>query len=221
MLATVDPLTSYKVLRLAIIPLVLFVLSVCPYHASGQPTIPKPSESYSDADRKFGAEYLEQNQQEWLSLLEPLSEVQLRLRPSLNSWSVADILEHVILAENQIYPLVSERMIKEQPRTTPADQRVKDLAVIMAVTNRTRKFTAPEQIRPSGKTISKQELIDMFTKARARTITFVKTTDADLRKFFRENPVMGPIDGFQWCIFLGAHSERHLAQARETIAAPK
>lgn len=221
MLTTVDPFTIAKIVRLLVIPVVLFILSLCPYSAAAQPAIPKPSESYSDTDRKFGAEFLEQNRQDWLSLLGSLSEAEFRRRPEANSWSIADILEHVILAENQLYPLISDRMLKEQPKLTPSDQRVKDLAVIMAVTNRSRKFTAPEIIRPSGKLISKQELIDMFSKARGQTVAFIRTTDADLRKFYRENPIMGPIDAFQWCIFLGAHSERHLAQAKEVAAAAK
>ena len=35
-----------------------------------------------------------------------------------------------------------------------------------------------------------------------------------------ESP-LGPLDGYQWLVFIAAHTERHLAQLREVKADPK
>ncbi len=98
--------------------------------------------------------------------------------------------------------------------------RFADTALILAITNRSQKFTAPEQVRPNGRWKTREDLIASFEKARAATIAYIKDNKADLRGTFVQTP-MGTLDSFQGILFLSGHSDRHLAQLKEVKADAK
>jgi DinB superfamily len=55
-------------------------------------------------------------------------------------------------------------------------------------------------------------------KSRQRTIEFLQSTP-DLRAHVSDSP-LGPLDGYEWLLFIAAHSERHTKQMLEVKAAP-
>ena len=95
-----------------------------------------------------------------------------------------------------------------------------DTALILAITNRGQKFTAPEQVRPNGRWKTREDLLASFEKARAATIEYLKANKADLRATFIQTP-MGALDSYQGLLFLTGHSDRHLAQLKEVKADSK
>jgi hypothetical protein len=120
-----------------------------------------------------------------------------------------------VVTESTIRGLISENIAKTEPLKTPVLFRMRDGVIPLAITNRSQKFTAPPQIQPNGRWRSAKELISEFDKEREKTVSYVKTTDVDLRAHFGENPLFGMIDGYQWIIFLNAHTNRHLLQIEE------
>jgi len=173
----------------------------------------------SQEERTFAAKYLKETRQEFLDEISGLSEAQMRYKPNADTWSVAEIAEHIVIVEDRLFGLITEKILKApaQPEFKGAKgPRVRDDAVIMAVTNReAKKFKAPEIVQPTGQITAKSDLIGNFEKLRARTLSYVEMTKEDMRGHFADNPVMGVIDAYQWMLFMGAHSERHTAQIRE------
>jgi hypothetical protein len=86
------------------------------------------------------------------------------------------------------------------------------------IPDRSHKFQAPPPLVPTGKW-TPQETLDHFLKSRAETIEFMKTA-TDLRAHVADSPLGMPLDGYEWLLFIGAHSERHTKQILEVKADP-
>ncbi len=179
--------------------------------------------SLSKAERDYLTQYLRTTQKKFLDEIAGLSDAQLKFKPTPFAWSIAEVAQHLALAEDVIYNLVTQRVMK-----TPAQPQlkrdnappIKDRAVIMFMTNRTaQRFQAPDPVRPTSavKFSSHAETIHHFEKSRARNLAYLETTEDDLRSHFSESG-LGWIDGYQWLIVLSAHSERHTEQIREVKA---
>src|SRR5262245_63236982 len=91
--------------------------------------------------------------------------------------------------------------------------------VVSAIPDRSRKAKAPEPLVPTGRW-STPEALDHFQQSRANTIQYLQSTP-DLRGHATaENPFQQPMDGYQWLLFIAAHSERHTKQILEVKADP-
>lgn len=58
-----------------------------------------------------------------------------------------------------------------------------------------------------------------FGESRARTIAFLNDTQ-DLRDHAIDSPLGKKLDGYQWLLFIAAHSDRHTKQMLEVKADP-
>ena len=61
------------------------------------------------------------------------------------------------------------------------------------------------------------ELLEKFGMLRARTLDYVRTTDAPLKGYTAEGPA-GKMNAHQWIGLIGAHTLRHNAQIAEAQA---
>lgn len=174
---------------------------------------------FSEKDREFALKYLNETKEDYVKQLTGLSDAQLNFRSGEGRWTIAEIAEHITVVENALYGMITTQAMKAAPPKCEDVFRVGDMALILAVTNRSQKFTAPEQVRPNGRWKTREDLLASFEKARNQTIEFMKTNKADLRSTFMQNP-MGMIDSYQWFLFSTGHSERHLAQLKEVKADP-
>ena len=111
--------------------------------------------------------------------------------------------------------MIAEDIAKGPEHSSPDVFRFNDAAIPLAITNRNQKFTAPPVVQPEGRWRTRSDLLAEWESARSNTISFLASTDVNLRTRFAENPVLGMIDAFQWIIFLDSHSRRHLAQIVE------
>jgi len=175
---------------------------------------------FTEKDREFVLKYLNETKEDFAKQLGGLSDAQLNFRSGEGRWTIAEIAEHITVTEGALFGMITNQVMKAAPPKCENVHRFGDTAIVLAITNRSQKFTAPEQIRPTGRFKTRDELLSSFDKARATTIEFVKSNKADLRNMFMQNP-FGMMDGVQWFIFLAGHSDRHLAQAKEVKADAK
>jgi hypothetical protein len=66
---------------------------------------------------------------------------------------------------------------------------------------------------------SATEALESFKMNRDKLIEYVKSTDADLRNHVMAMP-FGSLDGYQFILFISAHSNRHMQQINEVKANP-
>jgi hypothetical protein len=46
-------------------------------------------------------------------------------------------------------------------------------------------------------------------------MTYLQTTNDDLRDHFFDHPAFGPLDGYQWLVLISGHSARHTARSEK------
>jgi hypothetical protein len=54
----------------------------------------------------------------------------------------------------------------------------------------------------------------LFAKALAEGLP---VDGRDLTRLSAPHPIFGPINGYEWVLFIGQHEERHLGQLRDTV----
>jgi len=173
-----------------------------------------PAKVFTEKDRDFALKYLNDTKANYIAQLTNLSDKQLNFRAAEGRWTIAEIAEHITVVETALFGTVTDKVLKSPVPECKDPFRVADTAIILSVTNRQQKFTAPEPVRPNGRWKTREDLLSSFEKTRNRTIDFIKNNQLDLRNHFGQSP-MGTMDAYQWILFMTGHSERHLAQLKE------
>ena len=153
--------------------------------------------------------YLIQSRVRVLAVLAEVPEELSGIRLTENSWSILECAEHIAAAERGMFTLLERRTPNSAAPDFARDALIKALG-----TDRSRKVSAPERARPTGRFASLKQAIDDFCGARARTIAFLERTDEDLRKSIAVHP-LGTFDAFQFLLIMAAHAERHALQIEE------
>ncbi len=170
-------------------------------------------------ERAKAVKYLEKTRNEILAATKGLSEAQWKYKAAPDKWSIAEVAEHIAAAEDFISEMIHEKVMNAPARKEAADLAELDDLVITKVPDRSHKVQAPEPLKPSNRFGSPKESLMHFRESRAKTILFVKKTEG-LRQHAMENPMGKVLDGYQWALFVGAHSERHFHQIEEVKQSP-
>jgi len=174
-------------------------------------------QTLSAADRERAEKYLEQTRDGVIAATRGLSDAQLKFKPAPDRWSVAETLEHICLVEDFIFQNVTEKVMKAPAGAADRDTAKSDAMVLNMIPDRSHKAQAPPEAVPTGRWTAAESL-QHFQQSRAKTIAFVDSTP-DLRAHVAPSP-LGPLDAYEWVLFMGAHSERHTKQILEVKADP-
>jgi hypothetical protein len=170
-------------------------------------------------ERTKAVKYLEKTRNGVLEATKGLSETQWNFKPGPDRWSVAEVTEHIAASEDFIMDMVKDKVMKAPPRAEPVDVKAIDEFVLMAIPDRSKKAQAPEPLRPTNRFGSPKDSLKHFKESRAKTIVFLKETP-DLRGHAADSPLGKQLDGYEWVLFVAAHSERHTKQIDEVKADP-
>lgn len=168
-------------------------------------------------ERKQLALYLADTRERLLHSPRSLTPEQLDYKPAPGRWSVAEILEHLAVAESRLLPRIEEILRGSPDPTKRSAWEGRDEALVQNVASRAPRVQAPDPIQPAGRW-RHQELLQQLEAVRQRTSEFAATTNAGLRCYFLSHPVLGELDCYQWLLIAGAHFERHRAQVEEVMA---
>ncbi len=189
---------------------VLFVLAVASV-ANSAPALDK-------ADLDSAQKYLESTKKNIEEATKGLSDAQWNFKPGPDRWSVAQVMEHIALAEDYLRGFVVDQVLKA-PAAPDRDVKKTDEMVLAMIPDRSQKFQAPEPLRPTNKFGTPEETRKHFLESRAKTEALLKDTP-DLREHAIDSPMGQKLDGYQWILFIAAHSDRHTKQIKEVEADP-
>ncbi len=171
-------------------------------------------------ERQFVLDQLAASEADLLQLVEGLSPAQWAFRETPDRWSIAEVIEHLVVFEDFILGVIT-RSLAEQPQPEKkAHAPGKEHLVLGLVASRNTRFKAREAALPKGRWPDPVELIAEFRAARARTCAFAAETQANLRDHFFPHIVFGDLDCYQWLVVLGTHGSRHALQIREIMSHP-
>jgi uncharacterized damage-inducible protein DinB len=168
---------------------------------------------------------LKDSQKDALDALENLSDEQLKYKSAPEKWSVAEVAEHIILAEGLLFSAVERALATSPNPDWEAKTKGKTEFLEKVMVNRQGKVQAPESIVPTGK-LTRAELIAKYKEARARTLKFTEETQLPLKVHTLDHPfpVFGTLNAYQWLIYIPLHNIRHnlqIAEVRANAGFPK
>ncbi len=153
--------------------------------------------------------------------LESFKEGDEKARPRPDTWSAAEIAEHLAIIEEQLSRLFPVMLTKAEAGglQRKGDQPFIPVSVEAIVERSSReKYTAPEMARPSG-TASLSDSLARLERSRESVKALRPRIEAlDLASVTYPHPTFGPLNAYQWLIFLALHEARHLRQI-ESFAA--
>ena len=171
------------------------------------------------ADKEHALQYLESTKKEVLDATKGLSEAQWKFKPAPDRWSVAQVMEHIAASEDFIRDgLIKEKVMVSPPGELARDMKKMDAAVEAMIPDRSHKAQAPEPLVPNNRFGSPEGSLRHFLESRETTEQFLRSTTG-LRDHVMDGPV-GKMDGYEFILFIAAHSERHVKQIKEVEADP-
>lgn len=143
-------------------------------------------------------------------------------RPAPDRWSVAEVLEHVALVEERITQLLVNLLdtaradgLGPERETSPILPTF-DLARVL---DRSRPVTAGEASWPRAGLDASAAAAALARQREAFRATVLAADGLALGTVSAPNPVLGPLNGYQWVLFVGGHEARHAGQVRDIAAA--
>ncbi|MEO8582552.1 MAG: DinB family protein [Flavitalea sp.] len=194
----------------------LFFLPIALLFFSFHPT----DKTLTEKERKTATDFLTSTQTGVDDAIRGLSDAQMNFKSAPDRWSVAECVKHIAITEQMLRQMLDGSL--KQPITPEKRSELKmtDDQLIKNLEDRTTKIKTTDALKPENSPFkTSDEALASFKDNRAKLITFVKDTKDDLRDHLLTLP-FGSVDGYQFILFIGAHSNRHTQQIDEVKADP-
>jgi len=161
--------------------------------------------------------FLDQRRQEVLTAVASVHDADGRAVPP-GTWSVAAVLDHLRLTETGVSKLLHVTVSR-----LPAEARVPETetdSVLHRVdhtklADRDRRVVAPAMVQPQGGLAVADALAGLDASRAALRNSLREADGLALGNFSYPHPMFGPLDLYQWLVFIGLHESRHACQIRE------
>ncbi len=190
-----------------ILPIVMFVLV----------SFTAGTVKLTDAERDMAVKKLTNSQKEMLNALDGLSDAQLNYKPDAETWSLAEITEHLAITENMIFGMVTESLKTPADPSRRGEVKMTDEQILGFIEDRSTKIKTQEPMEPTGQFGDFESTLEAFKDSREDHIDYIKDTDDDLRNHYAQFP-FGTLDGLQVVLFMAGHTDRHVQQMHELMS---
>ena len=173
--------------------------------------------SMTDQDREHLLVHFEMTGQMLAEEVRGLSPTQLEYKASPDRWSIRECVSHLAVAEpdywRDLQKAVKAPADMKDKKSVATDADIMWYGIDRVVHTKTGGgHEKVETYKDLGEALSK------FEALRATMITYIKTTNDNLRAHsFGTQEV---IDSWQWMLEISTHAERHIQQIREIKADP-
>jgi len=156
---------------------------------------------------------LDSTHRQLLETVEPLDDALLARRPAEDSWSVAEIINHLRLVEERVI-LELEKALEQPPAELGLLRR---LVPTRIVAWRLIRVKAPGAVVPASSS-DKTTSLENFNAARESLKRLCQTHGkARLRKTVFKHPFLGRLTGVATVSFVAYHEQRHYKQICEVL----
>lgn len=143
-----------------------------------------------------------------------LSPTQLNCRIAPGKWTIAEVVQHLAIAEPEYWQLFQGGM-KQPPKKL--DKQATDADVLWYGVDRTRHEKTEPAKDPAGQAIDVRQALASFRKLHATMLDYARNTDEDLRAHAVQD---WGVDAYQCLLEISTHEQRHILQIREIKADP-
>lgn len=182
------------------------------------------SQDLQPSERAHARQYLQHTRDGVVAATGGLSEAQWKFKPAPESWSIAEILEHMVLTQELILGPVCAQLANAPPAPADHDAKQVDALIVSAFPDRTSKFKGPEILTPAGR-LTPSEAIERLSANCVRLSEYLESTPGLRQHAVESRPLKAisngkfqAMDGYQWVLAVAAHTERHTRQILEVKA---
>jgi hypothetical protein len=179
----------------------------------------RPATTLTESERKYALELLQSTKDDLLKKVKGLTAEQLSFNADATHWSIAECVEHITLAETQLFEYAQAGLKEPADPSKRSEVKTKDDELVKMVADRSQKREAQETLKPTGKFGSFESTLADFKAQRDKHILYIKKTPDDLRNHYNDFP-FGKLDTYQTILLMAAHSRRHTAQIQEILDNP-
>ena len=182
----------------------------------------------TDTEKTELLSMLDTTAKDFLALIDGVTEEQWKWKSSPDRWSVGECAEHVILSERMLYQTALDALKSpaDPEWAAKTDGKVDFLKQVMPNRrpNGAGGAKAPQEIVPSG-TLTKDEVVRRFNESRTEIRAFVAALDQPAKEHIVVHPfpVFGPLNAYDWLIYVPLHTIRHsrqIVEVQETAGYP-
>jgi hypothetical protein len=165
-------------------------------------------------------DYVEEKRKELLQSFAGAPSNRLSQRVVKDSWSVAEILDHLRMVESGVARIITKRVgqareagLGEEKSTTSVMPSFDKYSAILegAV------LKSPEMVRPRADVDFKEALEGLESSREALRAAVVSANGLAIGEIKHTHAVLGELDLYQWLIFVGQHEGRHRKQIDRTL----
>jgi uncharacterized damage-inducible protein DinB len=141
--------------------------------------------------------------------------------PATDRWSVAQVLQHLVMIEKRIGRGMAKWVADARAGGTGPETETSSVMAslpLQLIADRSKRRDAPEEVRPQGDTDAKSAWAALEQSRTALRTAFLAGDGLALSEVIQPHPVLGPINLYQWMLFVGSHETRHTSQVREIAA---
>ena len=165
---------------------------------------------------------LETDRKNLFSDLKKYSDEVINKKPSPEKWSVAEVIAHLITAEEMSLKYLSKKI---QDTSKEGEENFKNKyrwLLVQIVFAFNIKFKAPEIVEPKIPFTKLTDLEARWTNNRNETAKILNTlTDAEVNKTLWKHALAGKMNLHHMVQFFGVHYYRHKKQISRTVNAVK
>lgn len=139
-------------------------------------------------------------------------------QPGPDRWSVAQVLQHLGIIERRVAIGMSKWVrgaINDGVDPETETSSVMNSLPVQAIIDRTQRRNAPDEVRPTGDIDAQSAWATLEASRETLRSAFLAGDGFALGKVVQPHPVFGPLNLYQWMLFVGSHEERHTAQVNE------
>ncbi|MGH9161980.1 MAG: DinB family protein [Vicinamibacteraceae bacterium] len=174
----------------------------------------------TQTDREKVVSLLERSERQFFEALEGVTPAQWGCHTAQDCWSLGEVAAHLLVTETVLFDTI-QRMLASPP-DPDWEARTADRTAILeaALADRSQRAPSPEFLVPR-EVRSRAEMLAAYEEARAQTLAFARESDAPMHEHTFPNPFFGPLNGYQWLLYIPLHNLRHNQQIEEIKRAPR
>ena len=154
---------------------------------------------------------LEAGRETLVHAIHGITEEDAQRKPDEGRWSVLECMEHIAIAEEHMFGLITCASMMERPLVNKG----REALIRKRGADRSRKVEAPDIAKPGGRFRTLDDATQYFLASRRRTVEFVESCNTDLRAMLATHPVAGQVNCYEMLLIMSVHPVRHAEQIAE------
>jgi len=155
-------------------------------------------------------ETLTSTREKLLNEISDLSYEKLNMKPSAETWSIAQICHHLYLTESVFTQAIIYGLSKSNGRKAAP-------VPVQLTADRSQKAKAPDMVIPSDAPLDFQSISELLDQSRNLFLEFYNQLEDKslLAEKSAKHPIFGYMPLDQWVELIYLHDERHIEQVKE------